>query len=282
VTDSTSVKKLTDDFLKDAARVRRVHSSPRLKLASPAAQTYLFTESAFPVGLVASLLEHPEHVLIQQKLPIKRTGQNNLMEFRVDVIEGHVGNSSFRYGMEFYPHESEGAAEFVRGFLKKVNGPHRYLSASMDVAMLNDGSYRIIETNTGTDGASVDPALYSYEANVLYSNVLGRRTPMLQEWDKIYRAGLDAQANHLRKLPSREKDTVSSPEEVADSDFMLMLRARYAEEWAKQPTWANSSRIQQDFLRVLQSAGKTYSPSGQLMQNTLAEYLQRELQRPRR
>jgi len=119
---------------------------------------------------IKKLLLNPSLVMIQSRLKIKK-------EFRVEVQGGQIlGNGSTveRYAylndknLEPSSGEVRMAEEFVRSVLRKLPSPLQAMPFGFDVALLDDGSWAVIETNAGGNSSFLDENAASSRALVEY------------------------------------------------------------------------------------------------------------------
>jgi hypothetical protein len=182
--------------------------------------------------ILRNLLLGGDEVFFQQTLPVRRSRRGNNVEFRVGIFQGRVVASHFRFNMECYPEEAEGAARFVKGIFARLPVKYRTLSAGLDVAQLKDGSFRIIEANFGTNSSFSLPDTIPVYANTALSNFLGRPTPLIRHLNAVFDRGMKAQANALRiaraEQPRDEEEVALRPDDVFE-----YFRDRYLENWRK-------------------------------------------------
>ena len=216
---------------------------------------YFRDDATPPAVMTHNLIMHPEDVLIQQKLDIAKTDADNLMEFRVDVFDGHVVNSSFRYGLEYFPEEAQGAGKMVQRFFNRAPKAARYFTGGLDVCMLKDGTFKIIETNPGAQSSFINAATYPISANEALSKLLGKRTPLLKKLDEIYSNGPTAQVQFLMTLGVREADGLTSIRDITKFDFLSWLRDRYLDEWTRTPTEENRKKTLRQMRKVAKLGG---------------------------
>lgn len=103
-------------------------------------------------------LKRPSHSIVQEKLAIQ-------FEYRVEVVGGQVlkGAGTARHKavlqiLRWDKIEIEKAEEFVAEVLKRLPSPLRATPMAMDVAKLENGTYRIIESNPqGNSGLLLFP-----------------------------------------------------------------------------------------------------------------------------
>ncbi len=193
----------------------------------------LMTDGPSRTAVIHSLIARPGDVLVQKKLGLAKNRRGELIEFRVDVLDGHVVNSEFRYGWDYRPDEENQAKQLIESFLAKLPEKDRYFSGGFDVAKLRDGSYVIIETNPGTQSVNLDTSRYPTLGNRALSNLLGKPTPLLRKLEQLYQAGVQRQASFLRRLPLGNNDAKESIQNMNAEDAMEWFRARYVQDWRK-------------------------------------------------
>ena len=201
------------------------------------------------------LLAHPEDVLVQQKLDLAKTDAGNLMEFRVDVFDGHVVNASFRYGLEFHPDEAAGAGKMVQKFFDKAPKGDRYFTGGLDVAMLKDGTFKIIETNPGTQSSFIDSGTYPISGNLAVSKFLGHPTPLLMRLMVEYAGGPKTQAEFLSTLRSTESEAVTSLDQLTKFEFLVWVRDKYLGEWVADPSDTHRRTLLRRIRQVARDGG---------------------------
>lgn len=240
----------------------------------------LESENSF-IYMVHDLVSGGQTALLQGKLPVKESTQGNNIEFRVDVFQGEVVNSTFRMGYEAYPKEQREAADFVRKFLAKFPDRIRYMSAGFDVVQLKDGSYKIIESNAGTASSMALPDTYPITANIALSNFLGRRTPLMVELDKAYAGGVDARAKYLGQLKSRQKNWPSDVSLPAD-EVLVYFRDKAIADFEKLSPRDRANPKNDPYLVLAELLKHPDSPSGKNLWDlayTAHEYWLRENRR---
>ena len=117
-----------------------------------------------------ALMENPESVIIQEKLPLKKFTQKEqplnkqpFQEFRVHTVKGQVipGGSAHRWSdmHTLTDRKTMKAAEaFVQTVMDKMSDDVKKKAAlSPDVVQLEDGSFKIIEMNAGGDSGFLHP-----------------------------------------------------------------------------------------------------------------------------
>jgi hypothetical protein len=272
-TFSSDPQTIAQAFLSDLKSVKG-HFEGAKSLDNPALLEALVEQNDSRSMLVYSLLEEPRAVLVQQKLDVAKSPSGSIMEFRVDVLGGHVSNALFRSGYDYFPEEAQGAQRFVKRFLDKVPERYKYMSGGFDVVMLKNGEYRIIETNPGTMSAMISPDTYPIDANTAFSNLLGRPTPLMQSLEKLYKDGVDAQAAQIRKL-RKNVETKASLKDIPQDDLMFWLRDRYMQDFRKNPTRENGQKILSKLRELIAKANKKNDDDFQELYKSAADYVRR-------
>lgn len=117
-----------------------------------------------------ALMDNPESVIIQEKLPLKKFTEKKLplneqpfQEFRVHTLKGKVipGGSSHRWSDLHNITDRKTMAQ-AEAFVQKVfdqlpDEIKKGTALSPDVVQLQDGSFRIIEMNAGGDSGFLHP-----------------------------------------------------------------------------------------------------------------------------
>jgi hypothetical protein len=225
-------------YVKDLVALRERHGS-RMPIANPSIDKELSESKSI---IANSVIARPQDILVQQKLPLRETKLGRMMEFRVDVFDGHVVNTTVRSGFEYYPDEAAAAREKVRSFMEKNEGRYRYFTGGFDVALLDDGaakpspkSARIIETNPGSRSLNIDPTGSPVDANKALANFLGRPTPVLSEFEFAYEQGTEAQISLLKDFPGSPKN-INIFSAMPAYEGLIWLRDRTMEDWRRKPT----------------------------------------------
>jgi hypothetical protein len=143
-----------------------------------------------------ALMENPESVIIQEKLPLKKFTKKNLplnkqpfQEFRVHTVKGQVipGGSAHRWSdmHTITDRKTMKAAEaFVQTVMDKLPDEVKKKAAlSPDVVQLEDGSFKIIEMNAGGDSGFLHPVTEGMPifkpAHNMVEAVTGRETDLM-------------------------------------------------------------------------------------------------------
>lgn len=151
-----------------------------------------------------------EELMAQQLLKIKR-------EIRLDVARGNVINVVDRFDEIWGPPELFSAAkEFVNKFFEKVPLPYKLMAGGVDIALLEDGSFVIIDFNFGATSGFLDGPKAPVTANMYVANLIDKKTPLLEELSLI--GGLPADKKpsaiklfakkYLRHLSAKDRESV--------------------------------------------------------------------------
>ncbi|MFI5362302.1 MAG: hypothetical protein ACHQ49_10065 [Elusimicrobiota bacterium] len=204
-----------------------------LPVGDPEMARRITEEAAAPTGVVYSLIASPGSILVQKKLDLEKNRRDELIEFRVDVLAGHIVNSRFRYGLDYRPDEEAEARKLVGNFLATLPEKEKYFSGGFDVAKRRDGRYTIIETNPGTNSSFLDAGMNPRLGNAALSALLGRPTPLMRKFEAVYKAGIERQAEFLKNLTDSEDDEKASVREMEAYEAMEWFRERYVQDWRK-------------------------------------------------
>ena len=232
--------------------------------------------SGTPSEVVESILNHPDDILIQKKLALKKTKRGNLMEFRVDVMSGHPVNAGFRFGMEYFPEDAQKARQFVQEFLDKLPPEQKYFSGGFDVAKLESGGFAIIETNPGIDSSMMDARSNPIDANQDLKTLLGKPTPLLIKLENTYREGLAAQVKMLKRLPIEPRE-LNSINKIPKYQYFSWLRERYLQDWLKAPSEDSAQTLLKTLRELIRDAGSQDDEDLRLIVRTTSDYMQRAL-----
>jgi hypothetical protein len=142
-----------------------------------------------------ALMDNPESVIVQEKLPLKKYTQKQLplneqpfQEFRVHTVKGKVipGGSSHRWS-DLHNITDRKTMLQAEAFVQKVfdqlpDEIKKGTALSPDVVQLQDGSFRIIEMNAGGDSGFLHPISTGLPvfapAHKLVEAVTGRETAL--------------------------------------------------------------------------------------------------------
>lgn len=220
------------DYLSDLKKVKDFLGLHPISALDPELRR-LMTEGPSRTAVIHALIARPGDVLVQEKLDLAKNRRGELIEFRVDVLDGHVVNSRFRYGWDYRPDEESQAKRLIESFLDRLPEKGRYFSGGFDVAKRRDGDYVIIETNPGTQSFSLDAGRNPTLGNAALSNLLGKPTPLLRKLERLHQAGVKRQAAFLRRLPLENDNDKDSIRDMDATDAMEWFRARYVQDWRK-------------------------------------------------
>ncbi len=234
-------------------------------------------EDDYRLLILRNLLLGGDEVFFQQFLPVRRSHYGNNIEFRVDVFQGRVVGTNFRYNLEYFPEEGEQAARFVAGVFARLPSRYRTLSAGLDVVQLVDGTFRIIEGNFGTASSFCLPDTMPIYANTALSNFLGKPTPLIRYLDSAFAKGLSAQAKVLVDAYADEPDA-DDDEAVGltREDIFTYFRDRYVDNWRATPQLSRTMATPYQSLRALLFlAGGQNDPGLAYLAQTAADYVAR-------
>lgn len=172
---------------------RQYASGEMSPAAQMRAQRSLRETPGFAGQTVHGLLSDPSSVMVQRKVPIKQPGiigralaslrgQPASSEVRVHVIGGQVvpelSSARFDPTMELLDRDSiHGASEFAKGIMSKLPAKYQTSSFAMDVAPLQGGGFKLIESNPGANSGMLDPSNNPLNAFKLRKAMTGQWSP---------------------------------------------------------------------------------------------------------
>jgi len=202
-----------------------------------------------------ALLYDLDKVMVQARLNPAKTPLGNIMEFRVNFIDGEAAMGSLRESWEYMPAETQAAMDYVNAFFKKAPLRYRYLSGGADVMLDTSGKFHFIEFNFGAQAGDMDPWWGAVYGNQYISSVQGKPTPMIEELQRVYDSGLDEQKQFLEGLEVRGSILFYSTEEV-----LQFFRDRYLDDFARDPSIEREKLTLKslwDLTRIAQNADES-------------------------
>jgi hypothetical protein len=168
--------------------------------------------------VLEDLLDHPEKVIIQQKLrpafgSIVQTPEGPkplILEYRVHVVEGKVlvGGTQTRWedARSVSPEAFARVEAFAQRVVNQLPPSMRKMCFAMDVMQTENGLYKVIELNAGGDSGYLYPDIDLWVAQLLAAHYQEGHTPLLDEFERFKHAStLDAKEAALERLLKRHE-----------------------------------------------------------------------------
>ncbi len=176
--------------------------------------------------------------------------------FRVDFIDGESVFGKPRFTDEYLPDEVSEARALIDEFFRRSPEPFQYLSGGADVARLEDGTWRIIEFNTGGNSGTMQPGVWPIDSNLYTSQLLGEPTPLIRDLERKFAADLETQRAHLKSM-KQEKELwdKNSLADLSLAELARWYRDRYLDEWRKAPTAENARLTLQRLEQLFREQG---------------------------
>ncbi len=221
------------DFLKNLPA--KIKSLP---LAHAKVQKVIANKGDRATKIMSALLIHPEDLLVQRKLDLKKTFSGTPLEFRVDYLDGEPLAVSCRHGWDYNtPEDKLAAMNFVSDFFKNAPAPFKHLSGGADVAFTKDGKIMFIELNIGCESGFLEPEVSPVHLQTYISNLTGKMTPKLQElFDMLDRPWI-FQKNFLKNL-AHDPLLKEKPEEV-----LRWFCDQSIDRWKQHPTPGSNIKL---------------------------------------
>jgi hypothetical protein len=221
------------DFLKNLP-----HKIKTLPLAHPKIQKVITNKGDRATKIINSLLVHPEDLLVQRQLDLKKTFSGTPLEFRVDYLDGEPLAVSGRHGWDYNSAEDKMAAmKFVSDFFKNAPTPFKHLSGGADVAFTKDGKIKFIEFNIGCESGFLEPEVSPVHLQTYISNLTGKLTPKLTELIDVLDQPWNSQKKFFQNL-SRDPLLKEKPEEV-----LRWFCDQSIDRWKNHPTLSSKNKL---------------------------------------
>lgn len=253
-TFSTPTKPIVDEFLRRFEQSLHEIYTQGLSFDTIDFQSRMLSNKWELGGIFLNkLLLKDDEFLIQSRVKIARTELGAPLELRVDFVDGEPVHTRARFSNEYLPIEINGAASVIRNFFERAPEEYRYLSGGADVALLEDGTWSIIEFNFGNMSGSLDPRHFPVDANLFYSKLANKQTPFIHELETIFNAGPKAQLSYLMKLhhvrPIFRKTDLS---EISVAEVGKYFRDRYLQQYDLNPSASKATEVLGEIHQILQ------------------------------
>lgn len=243
-TFSTPPKPIVDEFLRRFEQALTEIYEMGLTFDSPEFQERLLI-NIWELGatFLNRLLIDDSKLLVQSRVKIAKTALGAPLEMRVDFIDGEPVHSRARFSTEYLPQETQGASDVIKNFFARAPEKFRYLTGGADVALLEDGSWTIIEFNFGSSSGTLNPYYFPIDANLFYTKLQGFETPFLRDLDRVFHGGLEEQINYLEQLknvrPLFWKPKIT---DISVTEVGKYFRDLYLEKYNQNPTSENAEK----------------------------------------
>ncbi len=228
--------------------------------------------------MITKLLVDPKDLLIQQRVKIKKTDLGLPTEVRVDFIDGEAVHSRARYTHEYMGPDLKEAEAVLNKFFARAPVEFRHLSGGADVAKTEDGRWVVIEFNFGSNSGTLAPELFPIEANLFFSKLRQRRTPLIRNLDRAFDGGVDAQREYLKSLhEEKDKWQKKSIREMSMAETARYFRDRYLDRWLKNPTKAGADQVLKDLSAMVEGVGTANNRDFPLLIHGTRNFMNREL-----
>ncbi len=183
------------------------------------------------VDMVSALVWKPESILFQEAVSIAKTELGYPMEFRFVFLEDELLKVFPRHTVEYLPDEIKKVEEFLKSYFSQIKSPLP-LAGAGDLALLENGGYKIIEFNYGTEGGEFDASFSPIRSNQVTSVLLGHPTPLLQDLERAFWLSPLEQRQFLRRV-------MKSVIKYAPEELGIWFRDRYIQQWEMSPSIGN-------------------------------------------
>jgi hypothetical protein len=244
---STQIQKskLINEAMQEFNRFRKLYNSTYFETTS---ESYLAMkdQGSRALHLMAALFLAPQKIMIQEAVPIAKTDLGYPQELRFVFMESEVLVGFPRHTIEYLPEALEQGMQWARNILIKVN-PNLPLVGAMDLVRLENGEFRLIEWNFGTEGMELDAAYLPVRGNQVTSELIGETTPFLRDLEKMFAEPVDVQKHFMEQVSA-------SLVKYGKDEIAVWLKDRYLKEWLRNPTLSAYETTMQN-LRFLFEKG---------------------------
>jgi hypothetical protein len=208
------------------------------------------------VHLVNGLLYSPNEVMAQEKLNIAKTRDRLRAEVRVDFTKFGPINAVLRWSYDVGLDYQKNAMDFFKKFWARVPPEQRMISGGADIAILEDGSVKIIEFNVGNESDYMSPQEVPITANIFISRLLGEPTPLIQKLELLVMANERAQVQYLSTTRTQLKHYLDRDKTIDDvdlADVIQYLRDRMIQNWISDPNGLSADQLTDRIERLADS-----------------------------
>ncbi|MBF0360487.1 MAG: aldehyde dehydrogenase family protein [Oligoflexia bacterium] len=217
-----------DTTLYKFSKCKHMESSKGRVFDNSMNSSYYETGSKF----IHKLLTKPANILLQERVKLSKTPLGFIREVRVDFLDGEPVNARARYTHEYSREDEIVAQKVLTEFFNRAPEQFKLLSGGADVARMEDGTWVIIELNSGACSGSTTTSIYPIEANKFISNLKGENTPLINTLETLYSKSLDEQRKFLSSIDRKEEVwTKRSIQDISLAEYARWFRDRYLDDW---------------------------------------------------
>ena len=189
-------------------------------------------------AIIHDCIFSPEHIILQQEVPMAAMESGKKMEFRVSFLAGVAIHACPRYTFCCYLREQKIAMDFLNDFFSCVPEQFRYLAGGADIGFNQNGKPFIVEFNFGADGFDTGPGLYH---NLIVSTLKQQETPLISFFSHLMTCSASTQNTFLRSLKQENQGLT-----ILAQKMLHYYRNRLLLAWItnKLPT-SQSNKIEQ-------------------------------------
>ncbi len=190
--------------------------------------------------VIDALLEHPETVIIQEKIDVV-ISRGVVDEYRLHVADGKVirGATQHRWDdARLVTRESLAEVDrFAQNALDRLPPAMRRMSYALDVMRTRDGGFQIIELNPGGESGYLYPETDIWVSQLLANRYTGRMTPLQRMVDAMRRApSLTAKEAALKKILSIPELAEVVDEAGPMGEIWMQAKDAFIDELKRNPT----------------------------------------------